>query len=58
MATMMLRVLFVLSEIIYNKYNVSCRPIKKHKSTFEHTQNKGRKASDNLGNIMNLQAVM
>ena len=59
MATMMLRVLFILSEIIYNKYNVSCRPIKKHKSTFEHTKNKGRrKAFDNLGNVMNLQKVM
>jgi len=43
MATMMLRVLFILSEIIYYKYNVSCRPIKKHKYTFEHMQNKRKK---------------
>jgi hypothetical protein len=56
MATMMLRVLFILSEIIYNKYDFSCRPIKNLKSTFEHTQNKGKK-SDNLGNVMNSQKV-
>jgi len=58
MATMMLRVLFILSEMIYNKYHVACRSIKKHRITFEHTQNKGRKASHNLGKVMNLQTVM
>ena len=40
---MMLRVLFILSEIIYNKYDVSYKPIKNLKSTFEYTQNKGKK---------------
>ena len=55
---MMLRVLFILSEMIYNKYHVACRSIKKHRITFEHTQNKGRKASHNLGKVMNLQTVM
>jgi hypothetical protein len=56
MATMMLRVLLILSVIIYNKYNVSYRNLKVLLNI--HTRKEKKKASGNLGNVRNLQKVM